>query len=187
MSKVENRAASCISFAAAGIMNKKTEALRAALDRVPLHELHGAIARRKERVCTLASEARKAAERLSYCESHEGKAFLAFACHALGVSETDMLSVKRQEPLTATRHVAMSAAREVLGWSLQDIARLFGRPGQAGTGDHTAIIYAVRRVRENISLRTQSDALADLWRADTIPRNEATMPTEHNGALEKSS
>ncbi len=60
------------------------------------------------------------------------------------VTEEQILSRDRHEPIASARHIAMFMTRKIVGGSLQDLARLFNRE------DHGTIMNAVKIVESRI-------------------------------------
>lgn len=65
-------------------------------------------------------------------------------CRHYGVSNTDLISPRREARITWPRQMAMYLCREFTTRSLPEIARRFGNR------DHTTAIHAVRKVRDMI-------------------------------------
>lgn len=62
-----------------------------------------------------------------------------------GVKAEDVVGPSRKKHLIPARFEAMAHMRQVHGWSLPRIGRLFG--GR----DHTTVLYAIRRYKEMTS------------------------------------
>lgn len=61
-----------------------------------------------------------------------------------GVTETDLISARRDKQTVVARHAAILLAREMTGHSMPVIGRLFGNR------DHTTILSAVRSMQDRI-------------------------------------
>lgn len=72
------------------------------------------------------------------------KAVADFVCARFAVSETDLISERRDGQLVRVRHIAIWLAVKVTGKSLPAIGRSFRR-------DHTTILYAKRRIEQKIA------------------------------------
>jgi chromosomal replication initiator protein len=75
-------------------------------------------------------------------------------CEFYSVKLSDLNSAKRQKSITTARQVAMYLCKELTPKSLPDIGRNFGGK------DHSTVIHAVRRVKEN--METDKEFSADI-------------------------
>ena len=66
-------------------------------------------------------------------------------CEFYNIKLTDLNSTKRQKAIATARHVAMYLAKQLTTKSLPDIGRSFGGK------DHSTVIHAVKKVKENIA------------------------------------
>ena len=65
-------------------------------------------------------------------------------CRHYGITRTDLLSRRRQEPLVTARHIAMYLARILTARSYPEIGRMFNR-------DHTVAIHAYNRISQRLA------------------------------------
>lgn len=65
-------------------------------------------------------------------------------CEFFNIKLTDLTSAKRQKAIAKARHIAMYLAKELTTKSLPDIGRSFGGK------DHSTVIHAVKKVKENV-------------------------------------
>ncbi|MBQ9335261.1 MAG: chromosomal replication initiator protein DnaA [Alphaproteobacteria bacterium] len=66
-------------------------------------------------------------------------------CEFYNIKLSDLTSAKRQKAIATARHVAMYLAKQLTTKSLPDIGRNFGGK------DHSTVIHAVKKVKENIA------------------------------------
>lgn len=66
-------------------------------------------------------------------------------CTTFGIKVKDLISGGREHRVAHPRQLAMALARELTEASFPKVARYFGK------GDHTTVVWAVRRVRERIA------------------------------------
>lgn len=66
-------------------------------------------------------------------------------CEFYNIKLTDLTSTKRHKSIATARHVAMYLAKQLTTKSLPDIGRSFGGK------DHSTVIHAVKRVKENVT------------------------------------
>ena len=66
-------------------------------------------------------------------------------CEFYSIKLSDLNSSKRQKAIATARQVAMYLAKELTSKSLPDIGRSFGGK------DHSTVIHAVKRVKENVA------------------------------------
>lgn len=76
-----------------------------------------------------------------------------------GIDRNDILSAQRSRDVIRPRQVAMYLVRELTAKSYPEIGRSFGR-------DHTAVLYAVRRVEDLIA--HEAEAAADIDRIRSV-------------------
>ena len=67
-------------------------------------------------------------------------------CEFYNIKLTDLTSTKRHKAIATARHVAMYLAKQLTAKSLPDIGRSFGGK------DHSTVIHAVKKVKENIAM-----------------------------------
>jgi chromosomal replication initiator protein len=61
-----------------------------------------------------------------------------------GVFPSDLASEKREKRICYPRHVAMYLCKELLGVSLKQIAKAFGKR------NHSSVLYAIRSIEKKI-------------------------------------
>ncbi len=76
-------------------------------------------------------------------------------CSEVGIDIKDLIGPLRAQEVVDARHVAMVAIRRQ-GATLKETARIFGRI------NHTTVLHAERRVREQIELYGQNSHLSNL-------------------------
>jgi chromosomal replication initiator protein len=97
---------------------------------------------------------------------------IAMSCRYFGVSREELLRQDRQRRVARRRQVAMFVGHTIYGQSLARLGRAFG--GR----DHTTVLHAVRKIREEIDrgdlalaqdvdglVATIKDVLAPAWKA----------------------
>lgn len=77
-------------------------------------------------------------------------------CRHYSISENDLVSKTRRQPVATARQVAMYLARICTDQPLETIGRHFNR------ATHGAVIHAVKRIRQDLDLMTTATNLAKL-------------------------
>ncbi|MCS7252843.1 MAG: chromosomal replication initiator protein DnaA [Armatimonadota bacterium] len=97
-----------------------------------------------------------------YCDLRqyniELRHILKVVAEHFNITVEDLRSAKRNRSLVQPRHIAMYLAREMTTESLSDIGRAFGK-------DHTSVIYAYEKIREEIHTNQAAARLIDELKA----------------------
>ncbi len=81
------------------------------------------------------------------------KKIVAYVAKEFGISESDILSDKRQANVVLARQITMYVIKEVTDLKLQEVGNYFNK-------NHTTVLYAINQAKEKMAANPQYKALA---------------------------